>query len=155
MGKLKLMTIIGTRPEIIRLSATIKCCDRYFEQILVHTGQNYDYTLNQVFFDDLGLRAPDFYLNAVGDDLGATIGNIIERSYKPFRFRMTSLHPRLANGRLKDYFWLIARRNAPTCCSPTMSTTKLQKKALTSRYDRYMTGLWKWGRGNREKSIAI
>lgn len=82
MGKLKLMTIVGTRPEIIRLSATIKCCDRYFEQILVHTGQNYDYTLNQVFFDDLGLRAPDYYLDAVGDDLGATIGNIIERSYK-------------------------------------------------------------------------
>ena len=82
MGKLKLMTIVGTRTEIIRLSATIKCCDRYFEQILVHTGQNYDYTLNQVFFDDLGLRAPDYYLDAVGDDLGATIGNIIERSYK-------------------------------------------------------------------------
>ena len=82
MGKLKLMTIVGTRPEIIRLSATIKCCDRYFEQILVHTGQNYDYTLNQVFFDDLGLRAPVYYLDAVGDDLGATIGNIIERSYK-------------------------------------------------------------------------
>ena len=82
MGKLKLMTIVGSRPEIIRLSATIKCCDRYFEQILVHTGQNYDYTLNQVFFDDLGLRAPDYYLDAVGDDLGATIGNIIERSYK-------------------------------------------------------------------------
>ena len=82
MGKLKLMSIVGTRPEIIRLSATIKCCDRYFEQILVHTGQNYDYTLNQVFFDDLGLRAPDYYLDAVGDDLGATIGNIIERSYK-------------------------------------------------------------------------
>ena len=82
MGKLKLMTIIGTRPEIIRLSATIKCCDRYFEQTLVHTGQNYDYTLNQVFFDDLGLRAPDYYLDAVGDDLGATIGNIIEKSYK-------------------------------------------------------------------------
>ena len=82
MGKLKLMTIIGTRPEIIRLSATIKCCDRYFEQILVHTGQNYDYTLNQVFFDDLGLRTPDYYLDAVGDDLGATIGNIIDESYK-------------------------------------------------------------------------
>lgn len=82
MGKLKLMTIVGTRPEIIRLSATIKCCDRYFEQILVHTGQNYDYALNQVFFDDLGLRAPDYYLDAAGDDLGATIGNIIERSYK-------------------------------------------------------------------------
>ena len=76
------MTIIGTRPEIIRLSATIKCCDRYFEQVLVHTGQNYDYTLNQVFFDDLGLRAPDYYLDAAGDDLGATIGNIIDRSYK-------------------------------------------------------------------------
>ncbi len=82
MAKLKLMTIIGTRPEIIRLSATIKKCDKYFEQILVHTGQNYDYELNQVFFDDLGLRAPDFYLNAVGSDLGETIGNIIAKSYK-------------------------------------------------------------------------
>ncbi len=82
MAKLKLMTIIGTRPEIIRLSATIKKCDQYFKQILVHTGQNYDYELNQVFFDDLGLRAPDFYLNAVGADLGETIGNIIAKSYK-------------------------------------------------------------------------
>ena len=82
MGKLRLMTIIGTRPEIIRLSAVIKCCDRYFEQTIVHTGQNYDYTLNQVFFDDLGLRAPDYYLDAAGDDLGATIGSIIDRSYK-------------------------------------------------------------------------
>ena len=81
MGKLKLMTIIGTRPEIIRLSSVIKACDKYFEQILVHTGQNYDYTLNQVFFDDLGLRAPDHYLDAVGDSLGSTIGNIIARSY--------------------------------------------------------------------------
>ena len=80
--KLKLMTIVGTRPEIIRLSETIKKCDRYFEQILVHTGQNYDYTLNQIFFEDLGLRAPDFYLAAVGDDLGETIGNIIAKSYK-------------------------------------------------------------------------
>ena len=82
MAKLKLMTIIGTRPEIIRLSATIKACDRYFDQILVHTGQNYDYELNQVFFEDLGLRAPDHYLNAVGADLGETIGNIIASSYK-------------------------------------------------------------------------
>ncbi len=81
-NKLKLMTIIGTRPEIIRLSATIKKCDTYFDQILVHTGQNYDYELNQVFFDDLGLRAPDFYLDAVGADLGETIGNIIAKSYK-------------------------------------------------------------------------
>lgn len=81
MARLKLMTIIGTRPEIIRLSAVIKKCDVYFDQILVHTGQNYDYELNQVFFDDLGLRAPDFYLNAVGSDLGETIGNIIAKSY--------------------------------------------------------------------------
>ena len=85
-GKLKLLIIVGTRPEIIRLAATIKRCreyyDWYFEQILVHTGQNYDYTLNQVFFDDLGLRAPDYYLDAVGDDLGATMGNIIDKSYK-------------------------------------------------------------------------
>lgn len=82
MGKLNLMTIIGTRPEIIRLAAVIKKCDKYFEQILVHTGQNYDYELNQVFFDDLGLRAPDYYLDAVGKDLGATIGNIIAKSYE-------------------------------------------------------------------------
>ena len=82
MSKLKLMTIVGTRPEIIRLAAVIKKCDKYFDQILVHTGQNYDYELNQVFFDDLGLRAPDHYLNAVGSDLGETIGNIIAKSYK-------------------------------------------------------------------------
>ena len=82
MNKLKLMTIVGTRPEIIRLSAVIKKCDRYFDQILVHTGQNYDYSLNQVFFDDLGLRAPDFYLDAVGADLGETVGNIIAKAYK-------------------------------------------------------------------------
>ena len=81
MEKLKLMTVIGTRPEIIRLSAVIKKCDRYFDQLLVHTGQNYDYTLNQVFFEDLALRAPDFYLDAVGKDLGETIGNIIAKSY--------------------------------------------------------------------------
>ena len=81
MEKLKLMTILGTRPEIIRLSATIKCCDRYFQQILVHTGQNYDYELNQVFFEDLGLRTPDYYLNAAGANLGETIGTIIAKSY--------------------------------------------------------------------------
>lgn len=81
MGRLKLMTIVGTRPEIIRLSEVIKKCDKYFDQILVHTGQNYDYELNQVFFEDLGLRAPDAYLNAVGKDLGETIGNIIAKSY--------------------------------------------------------------------------
>ena len=82
MKKLKVMTVIGTRPEIIRLSEVIKKCDKYFEQVLVHTGQNYDYTLNQIFFEDLGLRQPDYYLDAVGSDLGETIGNIIAKSYK-------------------------------------------------------------------------
>ncbi len=82
MRKLKLATIVGTRPEIIRLSEFIRCADRYFEHILVHTGQNYDYELNQIFFEDLGLRQPDFFLSAVGADLGETIGNIIAKSYK-------------------------------------------------------------------------
>ena len=82
MSKLRLMTIIGTRPEIIRLSEVIKKCDKYFDQTLVHTGQNYDYELNQIFFSDLGLRTPDCYLDAVGSDLGETIGNIIAKSYK-------------------------------------------------------------------------
>lgn len=81
MKKLKLMTIVGTRPEIIRLSETIKKCDKYFDQVLVHTGQNYDYELNQVFFEDLGLRAPDRYLNVVGKDLGETMGNVLAKSY--------------------------------------------------------------------------
>ena len=82
MAKLKLMTIVGTRPEIIKMAAVIKKSDQYFDHILVHTGQNYDYTLNQVFFEDLGLRAPDYYLNAVGKDLGETMGNIIAKSYQ-------------------------------------------------------------------------
>ena len=88
MEKLKLMTIIGTRPEIIRLSAVIKCADKYFNHILVHTGQNYDYTLNQVFFEDLGLRAPDYYLDSVGKDLGETMGNIIAKSYEIMKKEM-------------------------------------------------------------------
>ena len=82
MSKLKLMIIVGTRPEIIRLSEVIKKCDKYFKTVLVHTGQNYDYELNGIFFKDLGLREPNYYLDAVGDDLGSTIGNIIDRSYK-------------------------------------------------------------------------
>lgn len=82
MSRLKVMTIVGTRPEIIRLSACIKACDKYFDQILVHTGQNWDYTLNQVFFEDLGLRAPNYYLDAVGANLGETMGNIIAKSYE-------------------------------------------------------------------------
>lgn len=82
MSKLKVMTIVGTRPEIIKLSETIKKCDKYFEHILVHTGQNYDYNLNEVFFDELGLRAPDYYLGVVGDNLGQTMGNVISKSYE-------------------------------------------------------------------------
>ena len=82
MAKMKVMTILGTRPEIIRLSAVLKKCDQYFDHILVHTGQNWDYTLNQVFFEDLGLRSPDHYLESVGKDLGETMGNIIAKSYE-------------------------------------------------------------------------
>ena len=81
-GRIKLMIIVGARPEIIRLAAVIKKCRRYFDTILVHTGQNYDYNLNGVFFKDLGLEDPDLYLNAVGSDLGETMGNIIAESYK-------------------------------------------------------------------------
>lgn len=82
MGKLKLMTLLGTRPEIIKMSAIIKKSDLYFDHILVHTGQNYDYTLNEVFFRDLGLRAPDHYLNVVGENLGQTMGNVVAKSYE-------------------------------------------------------------------------
>ncbi len=82
MKKLKLMTILGTRPEIIKMSAIIKKCDKYFDHVLVHTGQNYDYTLNEVFFKDLGLREPDYYLGVVGENLGQTMGNVIAKSYE-------------------------------------------------------------------------
>ena len=81
-GKLKLLIIVGTRPEIIRLAEVIKKCRKYFDCILAHTGQNYDYNLNGIFFRDLKLVDPEVYMNAVGDDLGATIGNIIDCSYK-------------------------------------------------------------------------
>ncbi|MBR6777175.1 MAG: UDP-N-acetylglucosamine 2-epimerase (non-hydrolyzing) [Clostridia bacterium] len=81
-GKLKLLIIVGTRPEIIRLSAVINKCRAYFDTILAHTGQNYDYNLNGVFFKDLSLDAPEVYMDAVGDDLGETVGNIINCSYK-------------------------------------------------------------------------
>lgn len=81
-GKLKLLIIVGTRPEVIRLSAVINKCRQYFDCLLAHTGQNYDYNLNGIFFRDLKLEDPDVYLNAVGDDLGSTMGNIIDYSYK-------------------------------------------------------------------------
>ena len=82
MKRLKLMTIVGTRPEIIKLSEVIKKSDHYFNHILVHSGQNYDYALNQVFFENLGIREPDFYLNVVGDNLGQTMGNVLAKSYE-------------------------------------------------------------------------
>ena len=82
MRKLRLMTIVGTRPEIIKLSEIIKKCDKYFDHILVHTGQNYDYRLNEIFFKELKIREPDFYLNVVGENLGQTIGNILAKSYE-------------------------------------------------------------------------
>ena len=81
-GKLKLLIIVGTRPEIIRLSEVIKKCRKYFDTILAHTGQNYDYNLNGVFFRDLKLEDPEVYLDAVGADLGETMGNIISKSYQ-------------------------------------------------------------------------
>ena len=79
--KMKVMTILGTRPEIIRLSEVIKCCDRYFHHILVHTGQNWDPALSDVFFRDLELRQPDYYLDCAGKNLGETMGNILAKSY--------------------------------------------------------------------------
>lgn len=82
MKKLKLMTILGTRPEIIKMSEIIKKSDRFFDHVLVHTGQNYDYTLNEIFFKDLGLREPDYYLGVVGQNLGQTMGNVIAKSYE-------------------------------------------------------------------------
>lgn len=82
MKKLKVMSIVGTRPEIIRLAEVLKKCDEYFEHVLVHTGQNWDYTLNDVFFEELELRKPDHFLGVVGNDLGETMGNIIAESYK-------------------------------------------------------------------------
>ena len=82
MTPLHLMTIVGTRPEIIRLSAVIRCCDRYFRQTLVHTGQNWDYTLHGIFFQDLGLRPPDRQLHVAGSHLGQTLGNVLSQSYQ-------------------------------------------------------------------------
>lgn len=89
MKKIKLMTILGTRPEIIKMSEIIKKSDEYFNHVLVHTGQNYDYTLNEIFFKDLGLRQPDYYLGVVGENLGQTMGNVISKAYE----LMTEVNP--------------------------------------------------------------
>ncbi len=84
MKKLKVVTVVGTRPEIIRLAECIKLCDRFFDHILIHTGQNYDYELNEIFFEDLELRKPNIFLNVAGNHLGETIGNVIARSFEVF-----------------------------------------------------------------------
>lgn len=84
MSKLKLMVVMGTRPEIIKLSEVVRKADEYFDLSIVHTGQNYDYELNKVFFDDLGIREPDHYLGVVGDDLRQTMGNVVSKSYALF-----------------------------------------------------------------------
>ena len=84
MNKLKVVTVLGTRPEIIRLSVIIKKFDQFFDHTLVHTGQNYDYTLNEIFFEELEIRKPDFFLEVVGQDLGETMGNVLSKSYKLF-----------------------------------------------------------------------
>lgn len=81
-AKLKLMTIVGTRPEIIKMSAIMKKCDQYFDHVIVHTGQNYDYTLNEVFWGELEIREPDYYLGVVGENVGQTMGNVIAKSYE-------------------------------------------------------------------------
>ena len=81
LKKLKVVTIVGTRPELIRLSLIIKKCDRFFNHILVHTNQNYDYELNQIFFDALSIREPDYFLDVPGEDLGETLGNVISKSF--------------------------------------------------------------------------
>ena len=105
-GKLKLCIVVGTRPEIIRLAAVIKKCRKYFDTILIHTGQNYDYNLHGVFFKDLELEDPEIYLNAVGADLGETMGNIIAKSYQTF----VELKP--------DAVLVLGDTNSCLCCLP-------------------------------------
>ena len=109
-GKLKLLIIVGTRPEIIRLAAVINKCRQYFDCILAHTGQNYDYNLNGVFFKDLKLADPEVYMDAVGDDLGATVGNIINCSYKLMSAckpdaQQLFIHPLGASWLRGDFLW--------------------------------------------------
>ena len=84
MKKIKLVTVVGTRPELIRLSVIINKCDQFFEHILIHTGQNYDFELNEIFFKELNIRKPDYFLEVVGDNLGETLGNVISKSYSIF-----------------------------------------------------------------------
>ena len=133
-GKLKLLIIVGTRPEIIRLAAVINKCRTYFDCLLAHTGQNYDYNLNGVFFKDLKLADPDVHMDAVGDDLGATVGNIINCSYK----LMTQIQP--------DALLILGDTNSclpPSACTSRSSTWKPATVARTNACRRKPIGvLW-------------
>ena len=124
-GKLKLLIIVGTRPEIIRLSCVIKKCRKYFDTILAHTGQNYDYTLNGIFFRDLALDAPDVYLDAVGADLGETMGNIIAKSYA----LMARLKPSVCRRRRTAGSWI----SSPTSISRIRSTQGVTLRTAACR----------------------
>ena len=116
MEKLKVMVVVGTRPEIIKLSEVIKKCDKYFNMTLVHTGQNYDYNLNEVFFKNLGLRAPDFYLNVVGKNLGETLGNVISKSYD------------LLSEQKPDEILILGDTNSALCAISAKHTRKMPRK---------------------------
>ena len=135
-GRLKLLIIVGTRPEIIRLAAVINKCREYFDCLLAHTGQNYDYNLNGVFFRDLKLADPEIYMNAVGNDLGETIGNIISASYK----EMVRLQP--------DAVLVLGDTNSclsspPSVCTSPSSTWRPATVASTSACRRRRTAaLW-------------
>ena len=111
-GKLKLLIIVGTRPEIIRLAAVINKTRKYFDVILAHTGQNYDYNLNGVFFHDLQLADPEVYMNAVGADLGETMGNIIAESYK----LMAAIQPEKTK-----YYYYVAKADGSHIFSRTLA----------------------------------
>ena len=134
-GKLKLIIVVGTRPEIIRLAAVINKCRQYFDVILAHTGQNYDYNLNGIFFKDLKLAEPEVYMDAVGDDLGATCGNIINCSYS------SSPRPSLTA------YWFLATPTAASALSePSVSiflssTWRLATAARTSACPRRPTAV--------------
>ena len=132
-GRLKLLIIVGTRPEVIRLSEVIKKCRSHFDCLLAHTGQNYDYTLNGIFFRDLSLDDPDVYLDAVGADLGETVGNIIASSYK----LMVQVEP--------DALLILGDTNsclsaiAPSACTSLFSTWRRATAARTSACQRRPT----------------
>ena len=119
-GKLKLLIIVGTRPEIIRLAAVINKCRQYFDCLLAHTGQNYDYNLNGVFFKDLKLADPDVYLEAVGNDLGETMGNIIAKSYQ----LMVEVKPAIFTS------VLVWRRVSISSCRLTVRKTLIRRRTL-------------------------